>query len=82
MRLFTPDGIAKSIRYVADLVGSEHAALGSDWNGGTNVVIDAPKLVYLTDALLRAGFSEEEVQGIMGQNALRVMKAVLPEGPI
>lgn len=78
----TPDGIAKSIRYVADLVGSEHAALGSDWNGGTNVVIDAPKLVYLTDALLRAGFSEEEVQGIMGQNALRVMKAVLPEGPI
>ena len=78
----TPDGIVKSIRYVADLVGAEYAALGSDWNGGTKVVIDAPKLVYLTDALLRDGFSEDEVRGIMGENAIRVMKEVLPTGSL
>lgn len=78
----TPEGIVKAMRHVADLVGVEHIALGSDWNGGTNVVIDAPKLVYLTDALLRGGFSEDEVKGIMGENAMRVMREVLPMGAV
>jgi membrane dipeptidase len=78
----TPEGIVKAMRHVADLVGVEHVALGSDWNGGTKVVIDAPKLVYLTDALLRGGFGDDEIKGIMGENALRVMREVLPMGTV
>ena len=36
------------------------------------------RLVYLTDALLRAGFREDEVAAILGGNALRIFRAVLP----
>jgi len=74
----SPDGIARAIRYVADRVGVEHVGIGSDWDGATRVVVDPPKLVYLTDALLRAGFNEVEIVAIMGGNALRVFQQVLP----
>ena len=74
----SPDGIARAIRYVADRVGVEHVGIGSDWDGATRVVVDPPKLVYLTDALLRAGFDEAEIVAIMGGNALRVFQQVLP----
>jgi microsomal dipeptidase-like Zn-dependent dipeptidase len=66
------------MRHVADLVGVAHVGLGSDWNGATSVEIDAGRLVYLTDALLRDGFTEAEVRAILGGNALRVLRSVLP----
>jgi microsomal dipeptidase-like Zn-dependent dipeptidase len=53
-------------------------ALGSDWDGSTRVVVDPPRLVHLTDALLRAGFAEDEVIDVMGENALRILAAILP----
>lgn len=74
----SPEGIARAARYVADRVGPEHVALGSDWDGSTRVVVDPPRLVHLTDALLRAGFREDEVVDVMGGNALRVLAAILP----
>lgn len=74
----SPDGIVRAIRHVVDRVGVSHVALGSDWDGSTRVAVDPPRLVYLTDALLRAGFSDAEVAAIAGGNALRVLRAVLP----
>ena len=74
----SPDGIARAIRHVADRVGVAHVAIGSDWDGSTRVTVDPPRLVYLTDALLRGGFDEAEVAAILGGNALRVLRAVLP----
>jgi microsomal dipeptidase-like Zn-dependent dipeptidase len=74
----SPDGIALAARYVAERVGSQHVALGSDWDGSTRVVVDPPRLVHLTDALLRAGFAEDEVIDVMGENALRILAAILP----
>jgi len=75
----SPDGVARAMRHVADRVGVEHVALGSDWSGATEVQIDPPHLIHLTDALLRAGFSEGEVREIMGGNALRVLRTTLPD---
>ena len=74
----SPEGVARAMRHVADLIGVEHVALGSDWNGATRVQIDAAHLVHLTDALLRDGFDEDEVRAIMGHNALRVLRRTLP----
>jgi microsomal dipeptidase-like Zn-dependent dipeptidase len=74
-----PAGVVRAMRHVADLVGVDHVALGSDWNGGTEVQIDAGRLVHLTDALLRDGFDEREVRAIMGGNALRVLRSTLPD---
>lgn len=73
----TPDGIVKAIRYVSDLVGVEHVALGSDFDGATTVGFSADKLALMTDALLRVGFNEQEIRQIMGENTLRVLGQVL-----
>ena len=76
----TLDDAVRAMRYVADLVGVEHVALGSDFDGATTTVVDASGLVMLTQALMQAGFTEEEIAAIMGGNALRVFLKTLPEG--
>lgn len=72
------DAIARSIAYAADLVGIEHVALGSDWDGGVPVPFDAAHVVRLTQALLDAGFDEPSIRAVMGGNVLRVLAAALP----
>jgi microsomal dipeptidase-like Zn-dependent dipeptidase len=73
-----PDSIARAIRYAASLAGIEHVGLGSDFDGSTTTAFDASGLVYLTDALLRAGFTDEEIRRVMGANALRLLMESLP----
>lgn len=70
--------IARSIRYVADLVGVKHVALGSDYDGTITAPFDAAKMALLTEALLAEGFKEPEIRLIMGENVVRVLKEVLP----
>ncbi|WP_137939177.1 dipeptidase [Chitinivorax sp. B] len=69
--------IAKAMRYTAKLVGAQYVALGSDWDGAVGTPIDAARLVELTDALLQAGFSEQEIRQIMGENVLSYLQRVL-----
>lgn len=73
----TLEDTARAMRYVADLVGVEHVALGTDFDGATTVV-DASGLVMLTQALMQAKFTEVEIAAIMGGNALRVFRQTLP----
>ena len=74
----TPADIAASMRYVADRIGAEHLALGSDFDGGVRTVFDAGGLPLLTKELFEAGFSEAEVRMIMGENYARLLLAALP----
>lgn len=74
----TPAGIARSLRYAIDLLGVEHVALGSDYDGSTAVEFDASELVVLTEAMLNAGFTETEIRAVMGENVRRFMLAELP----
>jgi len=60
-----------------DPVGIEHVALGSDWDG-SKAVITASGLALLTEGLMEAGFSQEEIAAILGGNVLRVLRATLP----
>jgi microsomal dipeptidase-like Zn-dependent dipeptidase len=69
---------ARAIRHVAALVGVQHAALGSDFDGATKVPFDAANLAQMTQALREEGFSEGEIADIMGGNALRFLRANLP----
>lgn len=71
--------IARAARHAADVAGVGHVALGSDWDGAVATPWDATGLVHLTGALLEEGFEEEEVALLMGGNALRALRAVLPE---
>lgn len=75
----TPDGVVAAIRYAIDLLGVEHVALGSDYDGSTAVTFDASELAVLTDAMLRAGFSELEIRLVMGENIRRFLLENLPE---
>jgi microsomal dipeptidase-like Zn-dependent dipeptidase len=74
----TVDDTARAMRYGADLVGVEHLALGTDFDGAISTSVDVTGLPLLTDALLRHGFTEPEIAAIMGGNALRVLHAALP----
>ena len=71
--------VVKAIRYVVNLVGIDYVAVGGDMDGSVLTPIDVSGMPLLTGALLEAGFSEEEITKIMGLNALRVIKQLLPE---
>jgi membrane dipeptidase len=66
-------------RHIAETVGTEHLAIGTDMNGVPGVMAgfageaDLPKL---TAALLGGGFDDGEVERILGGNALRVLRRV------
>lgn len=71
--------VVRALRYCVDRVGAEHCALGSDFDGFVRTPIDASGLAALTEALLDAGFAEQQVRAIMGENVRRVLRRVLPE---
>jgi len=70
--------IAKAIRYTAGLIGVEHVALGSDFNGTVRTPFDTSGLALLTEALLAEGFDEAQIAAIMGGNVRRLLLAGLP----
>ena len=69
--------IASHARYVADRVGVEHVALGSDFDGATNPAAlgDAAGLPRLLDALADVGFTTDELAAIAWGNWRRVLGA-------
>lgn len=71
--------IARSIAYAVDVAGVEHVGLGSDFDGGVSVPIDATGLVQITDALLDLRLEDDAIARVMGGNALRVLADVLPD---
>lgn len=73
----SPAAIARAMKHVRDLVGIEHVALGSDYDGSVEVRFDTSGLVHVTQALMDAGFTEDEIRAAMGGNALRVISAGL-----
>jgi len=73
----SPASIAKTMKHVRDLVGIQHVALGSDYDGATTVRFDTSQLVQVTQALIDAGFSDDEIRAAMGGNAIRVLGAGL-----
>ena len=76
-----PRAAAKAMKHVRDLVGIQHVALGSDYDGATTVRFDTSQLVQVTQALLDEGFTAQEIRAVMGENALRVIRAGLVPMP-
>lgn len=72
-----PAAIAAAIAHVRDLVGIDHVALGSDFDGAVTTGFDTAGLVAITQALVDRGFSDEEIARVMGGNVLRLL-ATLP----
>lgn len=68
---------AKAIGYVTDLVGIDHVALGSDFDGTVTTPIDVSQMSLLTQELLNQGFDQAEISKIMGKNFLRLLAETL-----
>ncbi|HZD32137.1 MAG TPA: membrane dipeptidase [Candidatus Angelobacter sp.] len=71
--------IARAIRYTVGVVGTEHVALGSDFDGAVTEPFDSSGLALITEALLQQGMSEHDIRLVMGENVARVLSQVLPE---
>jgi membrane dipeptidase len=70
--------IIDHIDHAVKVAGVDHVGLGSDFDGANMPfgMEDASKLPQITEALLRKGYSEDDVRKILGENTLRVMAEV------
>ena len=75
----TPGAAARTMRYIRDLVGIEHVALGSDFDGSVTTGFDAAQMAAMTQALVDQGFAEPEIRAAMGGNAVRLLRETLPQ---
>jgi len=71
--------IATAIRCTVGVVGAEHVALGSDFDGAVTEPFDSSGLALITEALMQQGVSEHDIRLIMGENVARVLSQVLLE---
>jgi membrane dipeptidase len=74
----TWEKIVEHIDHAVKVAGADHVGLGSDFDGATMPLgmDDASQLPKITDALLKKGYSDADVEKILGGNILRVMEAV------
>jgi membrane dipeptidase len=70
--------VARAIRHAAGVAGIEHVALGSDFDGAVAEPFDTAGLVEITDTLLAEGFTEGQVEQVMGGNVFRLLSESLP----
>jgi membrane dipeptidase len=70
------DDLMKHLLHAIQLIGVNHVGLSGDFDGGGGVdgfnsVADAPAI---TERLIQAGFSKEDIAKIWGGNVLRVLR--------
>jgi membrane dipeptidase len=78
----TVEDAAECIDHAVKVAGIDHVGIGSDFDGITLVprdLEDVSKVPNLTAALLKRGYSEDDIRKIMGANFLRVIKEVVGE---
>ncbi len=71
--------IVDHLAHIVRVVGEDHAALGSDWDGAIITPRDMPtclELPRLAQHMLDRGFSPQRVQKILGGNFLRALQAL------
>jgi microsomal dipeptidase-like Zn-dependent dipeptidase/gamma-glutamyl-gamma-aminobutyrate hydrolase PuuD len=68
----------RHINHVVSLVGTDHVGIGSDFDGGGELVgcRASNELIHITTRLLKEGYSETDIQKIWGGNFLRVIDEV------
>jgi membrane dipeptidase len=78
----TVSRLVDHIDHIVKLVGVEHVGIGSDFDGVQATLADlhdVAELPNLTKELLRRGYSETDIDKILGGNMLRVMEEVQHE---
>jgi membrane dipeptidase len=76
----TVSRLVDHIDHVVKLIGVDHVGIGSDFDGiqaTLSDLADVSQLPNLTAELLRRGYSESDVEKILGGNMLRVMEETM-----
>lgn len=74
----TVASIVRAMKHAVTVMGVEHVALGSDFDGATTEPWDTGALALLTEGLLTTGFSPDDVRRVMGGNAQALLRRQLP----
>jgi membrane dipeptidase len=71
------DAVA-TVRLAVESAGADHVAIGSDMDGALKMLIDVEGLPALTGALLESGLPVSTVEGVLGRNAISLLRRGLP----
>ena len=84
---FNPEAVNKvtiedwldHLDYAVGLVGADHVGIGSDLDGGCGFpgLHDVTCFPNLTEGMISRGYSDQDIEKILGANDLRVFKTVL-----
>ncbi len=80
--LTSVDDVIKHIDYAVSLVGPEYVGIGSDFDGTDNLpggLKDVTKIFLIADGLAKRGYSDINIEKIMGGNYLRLFNKILPQ---
>jgi microsomal dipeptidase-like Zn-dependent dipeptidase len=69
---------AKAIQYVANKIGADKVAMGSDFDGATTCSYDINGFKEVVNDLLKLGFTRSDIEKIMGGNVQAFMLKNLP----
>lgn len=71
------DDFIPQVLHALKVVGPQHVGFGADWDGGGGVrgMEDVASYWKVTEALLKAGYTEQDLAAMWGGNALRVLRA-------
>jgi len=70
---------AMAINYTVDLVGVNHVALGSDFDGALTMHFDVTGFPLIVAELLKLGLNAEDISKVMGENTRDFLLRNLPE---
>jgi membrane dipeptidase len=71
----TFDDVMANLLHALKIAGVDHVGIGADWDGGGGVkgMEDITGLPRITEALLKAGYTREDIARIWSGNVLRVL---------
>ena len=72
----TLDRLLDHFDHIAQVGGTDCIGLGSDFDGGGDVLKDATVVPQITEGLLARGWSEDDLRKLLGRNHLRVFRQV------
>jgi membrane dipeptidase len=77
----TLDDVIANLLHALKVAGVDHVGIGADWDGGGGVtgLEDVASLPKITEALLKAGYTQADIAKVWSGNVLRVLAAAEAE---
>jgi len=73
----TLERLLDHIDHIVSVAGLDTVGLGSDFDGGGTLLADATEVPWITEGLVKRGYSEGDIRKILGGNTFRVLKEAI-----